>query len=738
MAESLEVTLTCSAISAEILVTTAVVREAISQPTRATVHFIAMEDIDGEATIGEKAHLQVSIDGAAVRHFQLVVTAFRLEGIHRGNKRRYAVELAHELTLLALRSDVRMFQEKDAKAIVEEVLQGGGLDAGHYSFSLQRTPSKRTYCVQYRESDLSFVSRLLEHEGIFYVIQDDASDTSVTFADAQSTFTPVEGDTAFRLTDDDMHGVGVHDFILETKAVPAQISLGDYNFNTPSVDLTSTRGAGEGTGDHFEFGDGFQTQDEGTTFAKIRHEEVQASATVGFGRSDRMTMRAGAWFELDEASRDPLGGKYLIRSVEHRLVLHAHEGRESPASYENQFSCIPHAVPFRPPRLAPRPRVRGAHSAVVTGPGGEIHTDSLGRMKGKFFWDRVGKDDDTSSCWMRVAQLPIGGSVALARMGWEMGVVYYGGDPDRPMSIVRLYNAEKVSPYGYPAAKTRMSLKTMSSPASGKFNELRMEDGGGGMEMFVNASKDYDSQTNNNRTESIGVDEKVEIGVDSELNVGADQSISIGASRTETVSADAGLVVGADRSKSVGASETATISGNLSTTVKGSDSETTGGSHTTLAALGIDKTSTGSFSLTVGGSMISAAGLGAAVAVAGAKSETVGGASISASATSVSETVAGALARTVGGVMVQAAAANRTGGTKGPAAITVGGLACANAGSKLALKGKKISIKVAGVANFLGGGGIINLTPASAAFVGLVTLDASGSITISGNPNLVG
>lgn len=739
MSHRLDLTFTCASLQGEIVVASATIHEAISTPSRAAVHLLAQEDLDGEPAIGQPAHLQISIEGEPVRDYHLVVVSFELAGSQGGKWRRYTIELVHELWLLTLRTDARIFQEKDAQEIAAAVLDGAGIAADHVTWSLQRTPVKRTYCVQYRETDLAFMSRLLEHEGIFYFIHDDGASTHVTFADAQGAFPPVEGDPVYSLIDEHMHGGGVHELVLESRALPDKVTLGDYNFETPGVELTSAHQAPEVVGgDWFEYAAGHRTQDEGAVLARIRYEEIAAGKTVGHGRSDLMAMRAGSWFELEGPSREALAGKYLVRSVEHRVVIRPREGDARDAYYENDFTCIPCGTPFRPPRAAPRAGVLGAHSAVVTGPSGEIHADPLGRMKGKFFWDRLGKDDDTSSCWMRVAQLPIGGSMALARVGWEMSVGYFDGDPDRPIAIHRLYTAERVPPYTYPAAKTRMALQTLSSPASGKSNEIRMEDGAGGMQLFVNASKDYDSKTNNNKTEDVGVDERVEIGVDAESTVGASETISVGANETTSVSSDMGLVIGGSREETVGASETVTVSGNLDTSVTGSDTETTGGSHTTLAALGVSKTAKGAFSLTVGGSMVSASGLGVGLAVAGARSETIGGASISASGTTVTETVVGALARTVGGVMVQAAGANRLGTTKGPAAITVGGVACASAGGKIAMKAKKISIKVAGMANLLGGGGIINLTPGWASFVGLVTLDASGSITISGNPNLVG
>ncbi|XYH96674.1 type VI secretion system Vgr family protein [Sorangium sp. So ce1128] len=732
MPQALALTLQCPGLDDAVVLSARVV-EALSRPTRASVDILAPADVDWDAQMAAPVSLSVSIDGAAARHFHLVVTGARVEDMEGEDRCRVAVDLAHELALLALRADVRMFQEQNAQEIIAAVLDGAGVPADHVSYSLQRKPFQRTYCVQYRETDLAFVSRLAENEGIFYVIHDDDGSTHVTFADAQSAFEPIAGESSVRFVSSDARGLGVFDFELEARAVPAKATVGDYNFDTPMVDLTVSDGA-DGHGDHFEYFTGHRTPAEGQILAKIRNEENQAGETVGTGASNNLAFRAGAWFELEETALPALSTRYLITAVEHRIEVHG-----GGSSYTNEITVIPWDRPFRPARTAPPPRIPGVHSAVVTGPSGaEIHTEELGRMKGKFFWDRVGKDDDTSSCWMRVGQLPIGGSMALARVGWEMAVAYVGGDPDRPVAVARLYNTEKVSPYGYPAAKTRMAIQTPSSPASGKSNEFRMEDGGGGMELFINASKDYDGQTNNNKTETIGVDEKLQVGEDREVAIGGKETVSIGANESTTVGAAASVAIATDRTKSVGGSETVSIGSGLEMNVGGSDSETTGGSHTTLAALGVSRSSSSSHSLTVGGSLVSAAGAGVGVAVVGAKSETIGGVKLAVSGATVSESVVGALAATVGGVLVQAAGGNREGATKGAAAVTVGGLLCANAGSKVSIAAPKVAIRVLGVANFLGGGGILNLTPASASFVGLVTLDASGKVTISGNPNLVG
>lgn len=258
-----------------------------------------------------------------------------------------------------------------------------------------------------------------------------------------------------------------------------------------------------------------------------------------------------------------------------------------------------------------------------------IDTDSLGRMKGKFFWDREGKEDDKATCWMRVIQLPIGGSQALARVGWRCIVrlrLRRPGPAHRglPRGQRRAHGAVQL-----PEGRQRDVVQDALQPGGGKYNEITMEDGGGGQKFGVTASKDWNEQVNNNKTEKIGANEKLEVGTTLDATVGqAAHSSRLAPVVTCTISADAGVSVTGDRTKSVGASETVSISGSLTEKVAASDSESVGGNHMTLAALGVTRTSKGSQSLTVAGSMASIAGMGLGVMVAGAKSETVGGAKL--------------------------------------------------------------------------------------------------------------
>ncbi|MEZ4300988.1 MAG: type VI secretion system tip protein TssI/VgrG [Polyangiaceae bacterium] len=382
MATGIDLALSCSAISDDAILLSAHVTEAISEPTRATVVFLATTDIDGEAVVGQPATLTFLHEGKPFRHFQLVAAGFTFDALVGESRRRYVLDLTHELRLLSLRSDVRIFQEKDAKQIITEVIEGAGLDPAHYTFSLRRTPPTRVYDVQYRETDLDYVSRLAEHEGIFYFANDDDASSHVTFGDNQSVFEPIDEDV-LTVVDDDEHGDGISDLVVEEKVIPKSCTVADYNFETPAYDLRSTQETGLPTaGDYFEYTASFQKPDEGTALAKIRAEEQAAAQCVARGRTERRSVRAGGTFRLEGADRDALNTKYLITAVRHRVVVRAETGAEGRTHYENKLTAIPHDRAYRPPRRAPHPKMGGVHAAVVTGPAGsEIHTEDLGRMK---------------------------------------------------------------------------------------------------------------------------------------------------------------------------------------------------------------------------------------------------------------------------------------------------------------------------------------------------------------------
>ncbi len=712
--------------------------EGISQTTHARVRLVSGDVLDLEALLGKSVTLSLTF-GEFTRNFHLVVRDVVELGVASGGLFVYELMLVDPLDLLSLRTNIRHFQEKTTREIVDAVLADAGIDSSLGSWQLLRALPKREYCVQHRESDFAFVDRLLAHEGICRIPAADDDQGRFIFSDDAESFLAIDGEPVLTLHDQaTAEEDAVRSFEVEYSAVSDEIVLRDWNYQTPQTDLTSTaRVADEPQSSLFEFPGGFTTPAEGKALAKIRAEELASRKAIARASAFSPRLRPGRWFELAGVTRAELAVKWLVREVHHQFSL----GGDAAGRlvYQCDIVTSPLAQPYRPPRTTPRPTIAGSHSVKVMGPASEeIHTDALGRMKGKFYWDRSSKDDDQASGWMRVLQLPIGGSQALARVGWEMIVRYADGDPDRPIAVARADNATHVAPYAYPKAGSSMAFKTLSSPGGAKHNELALEDGGGGMKFGVTASKDWNEQVNHDKTEKIGVDEELEVGTDLATTIGASQTIDVGGSRSLSVAADAGTKVGKNRTKTVGAAENVSVTGNTTEKILGNDTEFIGASGMESATMGVTKSCQGSHVWTVGGTMLTGAVSKCSVMVGGAKSEVVGAAKLVVSAGAVSESIIGAAAVMVGGVCVHGAGGNRTATTKGTSDLVVGGLAMLNAGEKINLKAKSITISVLGTANLLGGGGVVNLTPASGAFVGMVVVKGGGAVKVSGNPNMVG
>lgn len=735
----IEVTVRGEAVPSDAMVLAVELWLRVGRIDEGRVRFSTRTPLELDDVLGGEVTVSIVDDGEPALQRTMLVVEAELEpaplptpGDPSGPLFHYVLELAHELVRATLRADVRMFQDQSVPDVLKAVLEGAGLASARVSMRLSGSYAKRVCTVQHRETDFAFISRLCEDEGIAFHVEQDADSPTLVLVDDTTSSEPIAGSSTIAVSGG--HGHGFSSLRFEGHVVPATVTLSDTSYELPSIDLTAPYDLGPGArGDAFEFPAGHTTPDEGAKKAELRGQALRAASWTGQGASDVPTLAPGRTFTLEGTTREALATDYLVLEVHHEWR------RGERAAYRNDARFLPKSTPYRMPVVTPRPRLRGLHSAVVTGPSGaEIHTEQHGRAKAYFHWDRVGSRDDSSSPWMRQAQLPLDGSLALARVGWEMGVAYHEGLLERPIMVARLYNAEKVSPYGYPGAKTRMSLQTASSPGGGKTNELRMEDGGGGQEWMMNASKDLVHQTNRHKTETIGVSSTIDVGTQWEISVGADETISIGGDQTATVSTEDQEAITGDRTVSVSGSETVTVMKSVETVVKGSVSETVGGSHTTLAAMQIDRSASAGQTISVGGTMVSVAAGECSFMAAGALSDTIGGAKLVVSGKGIGETVGGALANNVGGVMLQAAGGNRIGSTSGATAITVGGVMAAAAGDKVVLKGKKVKILVGGVATFLGGGGNLTLTPASASLLGLITLDASGSIQIKGNPNLVG
>ncbi len=451
-------------------------------------------DIDLDAVVGKAATFSIK-SAESERAIHGIVARMEMGG--KGEKfAPYRVELVPEVWLLTRISRSRVFQKKTVAEIVKEVFTDGGVPSNRFRFALKRSLPAREYCVQYRETDWNFVSRPLEEEGIFYFFEQKDKETIMVMGDSPDAIVAIK--TPDKIPFREPSGAAtdreaVYDFRFAQELKSGKSTLKDYNFTRPDVMIEGTASASRddkleiydypgyyvvketdsvGSADKFPSGD---LTNLGKEIAKIRLEEVQALRCRADGMSFCRRFIPGFRFALEGHHRDSFNAEYLLTSVMHSGTQPATPAAgASKITYENRFTCIPKEVVFRPERVTPRPVVRGVQPAVVTGPSGEeIYTDFYGRVKVQFPWDRYGKKDDKSSCWVRVSSIWAGkswGSIYIPRIGQEVVVDFLEGDPDRPIITGRVHNGNNIPPYKLPDEKTKSTLKSDSSKGSGGFN----------------------------------------------------------------------------------------------------------------------------------------------------------------------------------------------------------------------------------------------------------------------------
>ncbi|MGH6691226.1 MAG: type VI secretion system Vgr family protein, partial [Gammaproteobacteria bacterium] len=478
------------------------------------------------------------------------------------------------LWFLSLSSDCRVFQNLSVLDIAEQVFK----DQGYSDFEIRCTKSyaKREYCVQYRETHLNFVSRLLEDEGIFYFFEHADDKHVLVLADSPSAVKACPNQAGARMAatpgpwqEEDV----VTAFEREHAVHAGKVTLRDYDYLQPALQLESSV-SGDGDREVYDYPGKFAALEEGARYARLQLEEREALRQVVRGESTCRAFRSGYRFDLKEHYRRDANQAYQLLQVWHSARGGDYAaGDVTSCQYSNTFVAIPHSVPFRPPRRASKPVVQGAQTAVVVGKSGEeIWVDKHGRVKVQFYWDRNGKKDENSSCWVRVATTWGGknwGFIQIPRIGQEVIIEFLEGDPDRPIITGRVYNADQTPPYVLPDNQTQSGVKSRSSKGgSGEnFNEIRFEDMKGSEVLFIHAEKDKQVEVENDRTESVGHDEKIDIGNDRTESVGKNETITIGENRTESVGKDEKITIGANRTASVAKNETIDIGQSRNETV---------------------------------------------------------------------------------------------------------------------------------------------------------------------------
>ncbi len=520
------------------------------------------DDIKPEELVGKPITATLRTDDDGRRYFNGVIRRLIGGPAVARQFRRYRLEVVPWLWFLTRTSDCRIFQNKTVPDIVKSIFTELGFDAFETS-GLTGKYVQREYCVQYRETDFAFVSRLFEEEGIFYFFTHENGKHTLVLADRPTIFRFC-GENRIKYSGSDILEHHISTWEHQYQFQPGAWAHGEFNFETPRLDLTTqTRTVIPLPGvEHFELYDYpglYQKKPDGETLAKVRIEEQEASYDTVLADSNCRTLYAGGKFTLSKHDSPIETGKsYAIIAVEHEASAPSYLVGGGESYYRNHFSCIPASAPFRPSRTTPRPLIHGSQTAIVVGPAGEeIHTDRYGRVKVQFHWDRYGKYDEKSSCWIRVSQSWAGrqwGAQVLPRIGMEVIVEFLEGNPDRPLVTGFLNNADGMPPYALPGEKTKSAFKTRSSPGGDGFNEVRFEDKKGNEQVFLHAERDMDVRVKADRREWIGANRHLIVTKNRLEEVDGDTHVTVKGDHHEKVGGGVSLKVGMEVNEDVGMS----------------------------------------------------------------------------------------------------------------------------------------------------------------------------------------
>ncbi|MDG0802325.1 type VI secretion system tip protein VgrG [Pectobacterium polaris] len=525
--------------------------EALNQPFALSLNLASpLPGIDFGAALDQPCELLVWYEGELQRRVSGIVSAFA-QGDTGFRRTRYQAEIRPALWRLGLRTNARLFQAQKPEAIIGALLEEAGIT--DYAFALRNEHAVREYCVQYRESDLAFITRLAAEEGLYFFHEFEEGKHRLVFADDAGAL--AKGPELFfnLATQGLSEGAYVRRFRYAEAVRTAEVALKDYSFKTPAYGLLHNKMSGElehqrESYQHFDYPGRFKQDPSGKAFTGYRLDALRAGAMTGSGESNAAELMPGSSFTLTEHPNLALNIAWQLVAITHSgqqpQALEEESGGE-PTTYSNSFEVVKASTTWRAD-LPYKPMVDGPQIATVVGPAGEeIYCDQYGRVKLQFPWDRYGASDDQSSCWVRVSQGWAGGQyglIAIPRIGHEVIVSFLEGDPDQPIVTGRTFHATNPSPYPLPANKTRTSLRTSTHKGAG-FNELRFEDQAGQEEVFIHAQKDMNTVVLNNRSTTVTADHTESVGGNQAVSVVKDQSTEIQGQQSIAVTKNRNTVV---------------------------------------------------------------------------------------------------------------------------------------------------------------------------------------------------
>lgn len=608
--------------------------EGMNMLTETTIEFVAKDKtLKLDKMVGKSITITIEDAQEKDRPFTGRCISAEFIGLYQG-KGHYIAECRPFLWFLTRGRENRIFQEMSVIDIMKEIL-------GDYGFwtdvdnKTSGTYPKRTYCVQYRESDFDFISRLMEEEGIYYFFTQDGDKEKMVLADAISAHkpTPEAAEIAFNFREAEYRRKDDH--IFDWNAVEGQttgkVTLNDYDFEKPKADQTKSKAMEKGSHGHkshefYDYPGHMRENDVGERLTKVKMEAKAVEHVRWRGAGNVRTMGNGQTFKLKDHPRVNDDTEFLIIKATHVLqVENDYEDEETKDNllderleideknkdtYRCLFEVIPKKEPFRAPQTTPWPEIVGLQTAVVTGPSGdEIYTDKYGRIKVQFHWDRLGEKDENTTCWIRCVMPWSGknwGMISIPRIGQEVVIQFEEGDPDRPICTGMLYNADYMPPYELPANMTQTGIVTRSTKegSTDTFHELIFEDKKDAEFVRLQSERDYKETIKNNAEITIGLEHtdpgdmiqtvhhhQTEIVKTGDLTVTVEEGNEI-----RDIATDQNENIGANREQAIGSNSTVDI---------GSNSDMTVGQNTTIdSGQKITITAGMSIELKVGGTSI--------------------------------------------------------------------------------------------------------------------------------------
>ena len=491
-----------------------------------------LTQINPEQILGKSVTLSISRPESEPRQFNGIVSSFSASYAVVSGLRSYELELRPKAWLLTKTSDCKIFQNKSVIQITDSIMSENQITNYKKQAIVGSHPS-RDYCVQYQETDYDFLCRIWAEEGIYFYFDHKNDQHTLVLSDSINGYCDCLDKSVIHAPSTQSDTILIKKWINQNSFVSGKYTLNDYNFEQPKTNLAATTNSTLNNPEFkswelYNFPGNYTQKNDGMNLSRLRMEGVESSYAEARGEGLYRSFMPGSKFTIDKHEvKSEEKKKYVLTLVDHKAVDESHIGNTTNESkYSNYFEAIPATTIYRPALTGSRPLIPGPQTAVVVGPSGEdIYCDKYGRIRVQFYWDRDGKNNENSSCWIRVAQIFAGanwGSIYTPRIGMEVIVAFLDGDPDQPMIIGCVYNEDNMPPFALPSLKTQSGIKTRSTTkgTSSTYNEINIEDKKDSELIYFRAQKDFQREIMNNDI----------------LNISNDQTVTVKNNLTETIS----------------------------------------------------------------------------------------------------------------------------------------------------------------------------------------------------------